>query len=174
MREAAATPFLRPAGLPLIAGSTAGPGNPKAGKPDPFIHMLGGGFVSHGPQQAATMRITSPGFPGMKGLGESFKLREEWYAMKNFAKDLHVILVQETKGMKGGCYQRPPFPSTWARMQGKGRVFYTAMAHREDVWAGQPFQQVLLGGLAWTLGNANADVTPNIEKVTPQAWQLTN
>ena len=150
---------------------TAGP---KVGNVDPFIAMLGAGFVSHGPQQKATMRVASPKFPGMKGLGEGFALHEEWYAMRDFGKDLHVILVQETEGMKGKCYQRPPFPSTWARMHGKGRVFFTSMAHRENVWAGKTFQQVLLGGLAWTLGNADADVTPNIEEVTPKAWQLTN
>jgi len=149
-----------------------GTAGPKKEGVDPFIHMLGGGFVSHGPQQAATMKIVSPKFPGMDGLGESFKLHEEWYAMKEFPRDLHVILVQETAGMKGGCYQRPPFPSTWARMQGKGRVFYTALGHREDIWTNPLVQQIILGGLAWALGNADADVTPNVEKVTPEAWKL--
>jgi len=118
------------------------------------------------------MKIVSPKFPGMDGLGESFKLHEEWYAMKEFPRDLHVILVQETAGMKGGCYQRPPFPSTWARMQGKGRVFYTALGHREDIWTNPLVQQIILGGLAWALGNADADVAPNVEKVTPEAWKL--
>ncbi len=119
------------------------------------------------------MRITSPEFPGVKGLGESFKLKEEWYAMRDFNKDMHVILVQETAGMKGKCYARPPFPSTWARMQGKGRVYFTSMAHRENVWLEDPFQQILLGGLAWTLRNADAAIPPNYEKVTPDAEKLT-
>lgn len=149
---------------------TAGPAKDGV---DPFIGMLGGGFVSHGPQQKATMRIASPDFPGLKGLGDSFALREEWYAMKSFAKDMHVLLVQETAGMKGKCYARPPFPSTWARMQGKGRVFFTALGHREDIWTNELCQQIILGGIAWTLGNAPADVTPNIAKVTPKAGQLT-
>jgi type 1 glutamine amidotransferase len=139
---------------------------------DPFLAMLGAQFISHGPQQKATMRVASPRFPGVEGLGASFDLLEEWYAMKNFAQDLHVILVQETAGMQGDCYQRPPFPSTWARKHGQGRVFFTSMAHREDVWEGALFQQIVLGGLAWALGNAQADVTPNIETVTPQARVL--
>ena len=92
--------------------------------------------------------------------------------MKNFAKDLHVILVQETEGMQGDCYQRPPFPSTWARRQGQGRVFFTSLAHREDVWEGKPMQPIVLGGLAWALGNVPADVKPNIDQVTPQARTL--
>jgi hypothetical protein len=140
-------------------------------KLDPYLAMLGGEFVAHGPQQEATMRVASPKFAGMQGLGGTFKLREEWYALKNFADDLHVILVQETAGMKGGCYHRPPYPSTWARRHGRGRVFFTSMAHRENVWIEQPFQQIVLGGLSWVLGNIEMDVTPNIAQVTPQAAQ---
>ena len=74
--------------------------------------------------------------------------------------------------MKGDCYQRPPFPSTWARRQGKGRVFFSAIGHREDIWEGQPFQQIILGGLAWALGNVDAEIPPNVDQVTPQAKQL--
>lgn len=89
--------------------------------------------------------------------------------MKNFAPDLHVILVQETAGMDGDDYARPPYPSTWARRHGQGRVFFTSMAHRENVWIEQSFQQIVLGGLAWVLGNVDADVTPNIDIVTPES-----
>jgi len=153
---------------------TPGPAYENTATVDPFIAMLGAQFIAHGPQQKATMRIVSPQFPGVEGLGESFELLEEWYAMKNFAKDMHVILVQETEGMKGDCYQRPPFPSTWARMQGQGRVYFTSLAHREDVWEGKPMQPILMGGLAWALGNVQADVTPNMARVTPHAGTLKN
>jgi type 1 glutamine amidotransferase len=141
---------------------------------DPYIAMLGGEFIVHGPQQKAKTKVVDPKFPGADKLGESFDLHEEWYTHKKFAKDLHVILVQETEGMKGDCYQRPPYPSTWARMHGKGRVFYTSMGHREDVWTNQIFQDVLLGGFSWVLKNVDADVTPNIDQVTPKASLLRN
>jgi hypothetical protein len=137
-----------------------------------FVAMLGGEFVVHGSQQKAAMKIVSPKFPGVEHLGDSFKMMEEWYAMKNFAKDLHVILVQDTAGMVDACYQRPPFPATWARMQGKGRVFYTSMGHREDVWTSPVFQQVVLGGLSWVLKRVDADVPANVDQVTPNANQL--
>ena len=100
-------------------------------------------------------------------MGNSFAALDEWYTFKDFAKDLHVILVQETKGMKGTDYQRAPFPATWARQHGQGRVFYTSMGHREDVWTNPRFQRVLLGGLGWAAGNVKADVTPNLETATP-------
>jgi type 1 glutamine amidotransferase len=105
----------------------------------------------------------------MKGLGEEIELHEEWYAGKNFAKDMHVILLQQTKGMQGPEYQRPDFPATWAKMSGKGRVFYTSMGHREDVWENKIFQDVLLGGISWALGNVKAEIKPNLEKVAPHA-----
>jgi uncharacterized protein len=138
---------------------------------DPYIAMIGAEFVAHDAQQKAPMEVVSPKFPGMEGFGKSFTIHEEWYALHKFAKDLHVILVQETKDMQGEHYQRPPFPATWARMQGKGRVFYTSMGH-DEIWRTPTFQQVLMGGIAWALGNAEAEVKPNIEEVTPQANSL--
>jgi type 1 glutamine amidotransferase len=83
-----------------------------------------------------------------------------------------VLLVQETAGMKGADYQRPPFPATWARRHGRGRVFYTSMGHREDVWTNPVFQSVLVGGISWACRNVRADVTPNIRSVTPRAMEM--
>jgi type 1 glutamine amidotransferase len=138
---------------------------------DPYIAMLGGEFVSHGAQQEATVKVVSPKFPGI-GDYPSLSMMEEWYALAKFPDDLHVILVQETNGMQGGCYQRPPFPATWAHMYGKGRVFYTSFGHRDDVWTNPKVQAIMLGGMAWAMGNVDADVTPNIKEVAPGANQL--
>jgi type 1 glutamine amidotransferase len=139
---------------------------------DPYIQMLGGEFIVHGAQQKAWMRVTDPSFPGAKGL-KDFQLNEEWYALKNFASNLHVVLAQDSEGMRGDMYQRAWYPATWARTHEKGRVFYTSMGHREDVWTNPVFQEVLLGGIAWSLRNVDADVSPNVEKVTPKASELT-
>jgi type 1 glutamine amidotransferase len=139
---------------------------------DPYIAMIGGEFLTHASQQKTKMKFVSPNFPGLAGLGDGFVMNEEWYAFFKFAHDLHVILVQETGHMHDDAYQRPPYPATWARMQGKGRVFYTSMGHREDVWTNPKFEQVTLGGLAWVLGNVEADVPANIREVTPGANSL--
>jgi hypothetical protein len=147
---------------------------------DPYIAMVGAEFIGHGTQQKAPMLVTSPDFPGAEDLGESFELLEEWYAFDKFTDDLHVILVQDTTKMSTKheadkrLYDRPPFPATWARMHGKGRVFYTSMGHREDVWTNPIFQQIVLGAFSWVMRDVDADVTPNIQKVTPKASQLRN
>ena len=158
-------------GFHSAADTFHGPAGPAG--PDPYVAMLGGEFVTHGEQQEASLVLASR-FPGASGLGcaEGISFTDEWYALKNFAKDLHVILVQETRLMKGDCYRRPDFPCTWARMQGKGRVFYTSLGHREDVWTNPFFQAIVLGGFDWALGNAQADLKPNLAQVAPKANQL--
>ena len=145
--------------------------NQERDKVDPYIAMIGAEFIRHGSQQKAFMRVVDNAFPGAKDL-KDFEMHEEWYALKNFAPDLHVILVQDTMGMKDADYQRPNYPATWARPYEKGRVFYTSMGHREDVWTNKNFQELVLGALAWACKNVDADVTPNLEKVTPKAGEL--
>lgn len=153
------------------------------GKPFVGVHpgawllpeATGADCLGHGSQQVARIQVASPRFPGLKGLGESFSLLEEWFSLIRFAKDLHVILVQDCAGMNKDqpadrrCYDRPPFPATWARMYGRGRVFYTSLGHREDVWTSKLFQQILLGGLSWALGRLEADITPNMAQVALRA-----
>jgi type 1 glutamine amidotransferase len=139
---------------------------------DPYVKMLGGEFIKHGTQQSAKMRVTDPKFPGFAKYADGFDLHEEWYSLKDFRKDIHVLLVQETETMKGIEYQRPAYPATWARKHGSGRVFYTSMGHREDVWTNPIFQDILTGGISWALGTVDADVTPNLDQVAPGA--LTN
>jgi type 1 glutamine amidotransferase len=136
---------------------------------DPYIAMLGGEFIVHGSQQTTTMAVVDPTFPGARNLGPSFTMHEEWYSLKNFADDLHVLLVNETKDMHDKCYERPPYPASWIRNHGKGRVFYTSMGHREDVWTSPQFQSLVVGGISWAVGDAEATTTPNIKSVAPEA-----
>ena len=134
--------------------------------------MIGAEFIIHSVQQPATLRVPDEKFPGLAARGPSFQIMDEWYSLTDFSHDLHVLLVQETQGMTGIPYRRPPYPQTWARMHGKGRVFYTSMGHREDVWTNAIFQDLLFAGLSWSTARVDADVTPNIEKVTPDCWKL--
>ena len=138
---------------------------------DPYVAMLGAEFIIHGAQQKAKMTVIDKSFPGMSAAGDGFEMTEEWYTLKDHAKNLHVLLVQEP-GLKGPMYDRPAYPATWAREYEKGRVFYTSMGHRDDVWASPIFESILLGGLSWAFGNVKADVTPNIEKAAPNYLTL--
>jgi type 1 glutamine amidotransferase len=150
----------------------------KQGADDPYIQMIGGEFNGHGAQQPSKIEITAPDFPGVStGFGKegkSFTITDEWYALRYLPEDMHVIMYQVTEGMKGNMYQRPNFPMTWARAFGKGRVFYTSMGHREDVWANPMYQSLLLGALGWASGRVEASIEPNFRQVTPKGNELHN
>lgn len=139
-------------------------------KADPYVRFLGCEFIKHGAQQVATNLVTNPKFPGFEEVGPRYAFLEEWYSLKDFTPDVHVLSVIQSQFMKGAEYQRPPYPSTMARKEGAGRVWYTAMGHREDVWTNPIFQQILVGGIKWVLGEAKADAPPNIQETAPGAY----
>lgn len=135
---------------------------------DPYIQMLGGEFIIHGKQQKAILKTIDPKFPGAEGFNNA-SFVEEWYSLKNFQPDLHVILAQDCTGMDGPMYARGMYPETWARMHGNGRVFYTSMGHREDVWQKPEFKALVVGALNWTIGRIDVDIPANVKEATPDA-----
>jgi hypothetical protein len=40
------------------------------------------------------------------------------------------------------------------------------------VWTSPEFQSLIVGGITWAVGDADADTTPNIQTVTRQANEL--
>ena len=148
---------------------------------DPYITMLGGEFITHGPSQVATVKVTQPAqIPWLKSKGESFEYFDEWYALRKFNKDMRMILTLDTASMKDKVwslgnvyvgYDRTPFPVHWARMHGKGRVMYTALGHPDDFWQDASWMEFVRDCFGWVLGEYNMDMMPNIDKVAPGAFQ---
>ena len=68
------------------------------------------------------------------------------------------------------------YPVAWLKKVGKGRVFYTSLGHREDIWSAEwkagsgerkntpevseAYQKHLLGGIRWALGLESCDAKP--------------
>lgn len=136
---------------------------------DPYVCMLGGEFIIHGAQQVATNKVVNPKFPGFENVGDSFAFHEEWYSLKDFNPDIHALTVIDSPAIKGSMYERPPYPTTWAREEGKGRVYYTAMGHRDDVWTNPTFQNILVGAVRWATRDVDAAVPPNLATAAPGA-----
>ncbi len=137
---------------------------------DPYLRMLGGEFIVHGSEprlQTANLIVNDAKFPGLDGVKSPVSFNEEWYSLKDFVPDLHVILTLDTHDLKGECYQRAPYPVTWARMHGKGRVFYTAMGDRPENWKNEFFLNLLGGGILWAIGHADAQLDTNLTEAAP-------
>jgi uncharacterized protein len=141
-------------------------------KSDPYIRMIGGEFIIHGQQkdprlQTTNVIIDDGKFPGLEGVTSPVSLMDEWYSMKDFAPDLHVICTLDTSTMNGNAYKRPPYPVVWARMDGKGKVFYTAIGDRPENWQVPFHLNLLAGGIRWAIGDAKASATPNLKTAAP-------
>ena len=139
-------------------------------KADAYLRMLGAEFITHGSDprlQTTSLIINDPKFPGLEGVTSPVEFNEEWYSLKDFAPDMHVILTIDTSKLKGACYQRRPYPGAWARMQDKGRVFFTAPGDRPENWQNPFFLNHLAGGIRWSLSEINADIPTNLKTVTP-------
>jgi type 1 glutamine amidotransferase len=139
---------------------------------DPYLRMLGGEFIIHGNEhdprlQTANVVVSDPNFPGLEGVHSPVRFTEEWYSMKDFAPDLHVILTLDTSTMNGQAYRRAPYPVTWARLHGDGKVFYTAMGDRAENWSNPFFLNLLAGGIHWAVGDARASISPNLQTAAP-------
>ncbi len=139
---------------------------------DPYACMIGGEFIIHGDQQVATNQVIDPKFPGLATAGDHFAFNEEWYSLKDFRADIHCLTVINAPAMTGKPYQRPAYPTTWARMEGKGRVYYTAMGHRDDIWTNPVYQAMLVGAIHWATRDVDAEIPPNLKTAAPDA--LTN
>ena len=161
-------------GIHSAADTFNAPGDrfkPNAAAVDPYVKMLGGEILNHGVLQPARIECTDSKFPGFADCKGSFTLLDDHYSYRNLGKDLHVLLSLATWSMKNtgveSVYRRPPYPISWARKHGKGRVFFTGLGHLPETWSNPQFQRMLVGGIRWATGLAPAAVKPNVTTVTP-------
>ncbi|MDR3198055.1 MAG: ThuA domain-containing protein [Planctomycetaceae bacterium] len=140
-----------------------------------FTKLFGAEFTIHGQPQETTVSIVQPSpFSWLAAKGKSFRMFDEWYVHKNFGDDIHVFAVLETGEMKGEMYSRPPCPIIWGRLEGKGRVFYSAFGHYDNYWKDSDNILFVLQLIQAAAGEIEVDLTPNINTITPGANTLTN
>ncbi len=132
----------------------------------PYIEMLGGEFKSHGPQVTVTAINKDPKHPATRHLPAQWELHDEIYEFKSH----EPANVNELLSMDKHPQTKAPGYAgmAWYRTPGRGRVFYTSLGHREDMWdpawkdakgerknppaIALAYQQHILGGIQWALG----------------------
>ena len=125
---------------------------------EPYIRMIGAEFATHGAQSEVECRNEDPKHPATRHFGPSVRAFDEIYQFKNFDRSrVHGLLGLDRHPNSG---QPGDYPIAWCRMEGKGRVFYTALGHRKEMWANPGYQQHLLGGIEWALGREKGDARP--------------
>jgi type 1 glutamine amidotransferase len=130
-----------------------------------YVEMVGGTYDQH-PWTTfdAPILVEDPGFPGMQQFPHSFTLRDEIYQMKDYSRDKVRVLMRldvSKLDMKNKNVHRTDgdFAVTWAKMYGRGRVYYTTLGHVEANWDKPEFQQMIAEAIKWAIGLENAELT---------------
>lgn len=123
-----------------------------------FIELLGGEFKTHGAQVQVDAYNQDPAHPATRNLGPIYTVFDEIYEFKSFDRSkVHGLLTLD----KHPQTQVPgDHAVSWCKDVGTGKVFYTSLGHREDVWSSATYQKHILGGIEWALGLAPGDGKP--------------
>ncbi len=142
---------------------------------EPYWDMIGGSFDGHpwnAGDEPVKLDVEDPSHPAAVHLGDSWTIQDEIYQFKNYSREkLHVILSMNAASVKEkGKRADGDYPIAWCKKHGEGRVFYTSLGHRKDVWTNPVFREHVLGGIRWALGLAPGDSTPGKPK-PPSEWK---
>lgn len=158
----------------------------------PYIEMIGAEFKTHGAQVEVDAINQDSECPICRHLPGSWKVFDEIYLFKNFDRSkVHGLLTLD----KHPNDKTPgDYPVAWCKEYGEklaavpangaallvqrdwhknaGRVFYTSLGHREDVWdpswpdrknpreVAEAYQKHILGGIKWALGLEKMNAKP--------------
>jgi len=131
-----------------------------------YGEMIGGYYDEHPWNTfAAPIIVEDPAFPGMRSWGPSFVLTDEIYQMKNYSRATTRVLMRLDPAKLDLANPRVKrkdgdFAVAWAKMYGKGRVFYTTLGHVEANWDKPEMQTMIAEAIKWALRLTEADVTP--------------
>jgi type 1 glutamine amidotransferase len=160
----------------------------------PYIEMIGAEFKTHGAQVKVDAINQDQECPACKHLPANWEVFDEIYQFKNFDRTkVHGLLTLDKhpnnktpgdypiswcKGYGGNLTEVPEngaallMQKNWHRKP--GRVFYTSLGHREDVWdpkwpdrknpkeVAEAYQAHILGGIKWALGLQKCSARPQM------------
>lgn len=120
-----------------------------------YLAMLGAEFDTHGTETTVDIRIEDTTHPATALLPSPFTIFDEIYEFRANPRGRVTVLLSLDRHPDDGhaaAGQAGDYPLAWYHTYGSGRVFYTALGHRDDVWNDRRFQQHLLGAIRWAGG----------------------
>ena len=139
-----------------------------------FNRMIGGIFKSH-PWQRAPVKIEDARSPLTAMFKESsFEFQDEIYTFFQDSwsrTNVRVLMSLDYAKMSDAAKAQEANASartdgdyglSWIRREGRGRVFYFALGHREDgIYRSPEMLQHLLAGIQYAIGDLKADDSPS-------------
>jgi hypothetical protein len=90
---------------------------------------------------------------------------DEIYQIRNFSREKCRVLMRldaSKLDLTNSHVHRKDsdFAVTWAKMYGKGRVYYSTLGHPVENWDRPELQTMYFEAIKWAIGLVDADVTP--------------
>jgi type 1 glutamine amidotransferase len=126
----------------------------------PFYgNLVGAWFLQHPAIQPARVVVEDRAHPATAHLGPQWTRTDEWYSFRtNPRSTAHVLASLDESSYSGGGMGDHPI--TWCKGLNGGRSFYTGFGHTQESYADPAVRQVILGGIRYAAGQANADCRP--------------
>jgi type 1 glutamine amidotransferase len=130
-----------------------------------FGDLLGARYDGH-PWNTATGTVINedPVFPATKHFAPTFSINDEFYQAKDLSRtSVRVLLRLDVSKMPASAELRRTdgdFPLAWAKLYGKGRVFYSSLGHSAETWDHRDVALMYFEAIRWALGLVDGDATP--------------
>jgi type 1 glutamine amidotransferase len=132
-----------------------------------FGRMMGGYFLNHPWNEEVTVRIEESAHPITAAFEAStYVVADEIYQFQEpYSRDrLRVLMSLDTTELDltrdGVLRDDGDFAVSWVRREGAGRVFYSSLGHRYEVFTDPAILRHWLAGIQYALGDLEAEDTP--------------
>jgi type 1 glutamine amidotransferase len=115
-----------------------------------YQYMVGGQFVKHpGGQIDYEVTISNSTDPITAGTSD-FSLKTEQYYM-HFDPNIEILATTSFSGQHDAWIDGVEMPVVWKKTYGKGRVFYSALGHSEDIFEIPEAWNIMTRGIEWAV-----------------------
>ncbi|WP_354581654.1 ThuA domain-containing protein [Hymenobacter sp. UYP22] len=116
-----------------------------------YGRLVGAYFNGHPAIQTATIQVLNDTHPATAGLPAQWTRTDEWYNFRDLSPTLTVLATLDERTYSGGT-NGSNHPIAWYHEFAGGRAFYTAGGHTTESFSEPLFQQHLLGGIRYAIG----------------------
>ncbi len=132
-----------------------------------YKELIGASYWGHPWNEEVGIKLDEPNHPLLEAFGgKDFRLADEIFQYNDpWSRDkLRVLLsldVKNTNMTVPWVYRKDnDFGLAWVKTYGKGRVFYSAIGHRTEIWWNETILRFYLDGIQFAMGDIDAPAEP--------------
>lgn len=131
-----------------------------------YGEMVGAYFDLHPWHKSVRVNVEDREFPATRHLPKQIEITDEIYQFKApYSRDRVRVLMSidvSSVDLKAKMVKRTDndFALVWCKQYGKGRVFFNALGHEEQVYDRPDMQKLILESVKWVMGMTEGNATP--------------